>query len=543
MLSLSRGASSRVLSLACSLTLVGVYLAATAPAALAGDFVDTRISFVFSDDNVLAGPGETFVNSPQADFGPRDGLFFPFENLNSKDDIDTTAGHFVVYKEMGGPWDFLVTDAALVGRLQVLSEPETNFAAGDIDLSDAGSYLRARFALGVPFDFDEKKKLTNDAERQLEMTFFPINSDRFRAGYTYDLSWGGTRIFANRKSSFATPGMRMRLDWDDFYFLVGAKTTRLLILDEDPTIVSNRELGGFWGGIAGTGYVHDNFGVEVNGGLFEAGRIPKQGLQGETVWSGGVSARISAYSEGMKPEQSIDYRLYRNNAEAFTESNSFLRKPKNYDEFTWRASAEFNALMQTLGDYDKPRSTTMVNAFAGAVRGDIYIEKLAINVDFVMRQLNAILFNVPSLDPYLSLPKDSDETPELLAAIKVEYWLESLNLIPGILFGIQSPASYRGRTSETPHAGELAAGVQTVVVPNANTIIPFPSGGEPSLVYSVRGTLRWDLSDMMSMIGQITYSRDANQLGRRRDEATQTYEYYFRDPNVLGFSFFVQSRF
>lgn len=510
--------------------------------ASAGEFVDTRLSFVFSDDNLLSDPGESLINSPQMDFGARDGIFYPFENLNSKDNGDETMSHIVIYKELPGFIDNLTTDAALVARMSVLTEPETGFSAGDIRLSDGGSFLRARYAFEEAV-IDPKTGLTQDARRQLDFTFFPINSDRFRAGYTYDLSWGGNKIYTDRKSAFATPGLRFRLDWDGFYALVGAKSTRQAILTKNKDDVANYELGAFWGGIAGLGYVGDMFAVEANGGIFDAGRNPKQGVQGEKVTSGGVSARISAFSSGFKPESSIDYRLYRTNDDAFDQSNYFLRKPKNYETFTWRASIEGNWLTQTLADYDKVGSTTRINAFAGALRADFYIGKLAINFDFVYRDLYFVLFNVPGLDPYYALPDASSSTPELLGAIKGEYWIESINLLPSLQFGIHKPASYRGRISEGTNPSALNSGIQTVAVIDSSTIVAFPNGNEPKEIYSLRAALRWDMSEMMSLIGEFTYAYDRNQLGRKRNTVTYTSEYFMRDPHVIGLAFFAQARF
>ncbi len=515
-----------------------------AGSALAGDFVDTRISFIFSDDNLLADPGETLVNSPEPDFGPRDAVFFPFESLNSKDNGDETLSHMVIFKEMPGFISGMTTDAALVGRLSVLDSPETNYRSGDIRLSDGGSFLRMRYALGTLAPFNEEKGLTGDADRQLEVTFFPMNSDRFRAGYTYDLSWGGNNVFTDRKSSFATPGVRMRFDYDGFYGLVAAKSTRQLILEEDPTSTANRELGSFWGGLAGLGFVGETFAIETNGGLFNAGRIPKQGIQGKTVMSGGVSVRASIYSDkSVGPARSVDYRLYRNDPEALMQATSFLRTPKVYESFAFRVSTEFNSLHQTLGSFENPLSTRVVPAYAAALRMDGFIKRFAFNVDAVYRDLSFILFNVPSLDPFLALPEAAQTDPEVMVAAKFEYWLDNLNLIPGIVLGVQMPAAYRGRLSQTTNPGDLTSGTQTVVIPEAGTIIPFPDDQDPMPVYSARAQMRWDLSEMMSFIGQLTYSKDENQLGRRRDPLTQTAEYYFRDPNILGFAFFAQARF
>ncbi len=513
-----------------------------APIAAAGDFVDTRLSFVFSDDNLLSGPGESLINSPEIDFGARKGVFFPFENLNSQDNGDETLTHLVLYKEMPGFVKNLTTDAAFVARLAVLTEPENGFAAGDIKLKDDGSYIRARYSF-TDVDIDPETGHTKDSARQLELVFYPTNADRFRAGYTYDLSWAGNKIFTQQKAQFATPGLRLKFDWDGFYIYAGAKSTREIIITEDNDAVANRELGAFWGGIFGIGYIGNMFGIEANGAFFDSGTNPKQGVQGKEVYSGGVSARLSAFSQGFKPESSIDYRLYRNNDDAFEASNYFLRRPTNYETFTWRASIEGNWLTETLADFEKLGSTKRIDAFAGAVRTDFYLGKLAINIDFVYRDLYFILFNVPSLDPYYALPKDASSKPELLFAVKGEYWFESTNLLPSIQFGIQKPASYRGRISEAPNASELVSGQQTVAITDSSTIIAFPSGEEPKEIYSVKLALRWDLSYMLSLIGTFNYNYDRNQLGRRKDTTNFTAEYYMRDPHVIGVGVFAQARF
>ena len=193
---------------------------AFAPLATAGDFIDTRLSFVFSDDNLLSDPGESLINSPEIDFGARGGVFYPFENLNSQDEGDETLTHLVLYKEMPSFIDNLITDAAFVARLGVLTEPQNGFNAGDIRLNDAGSYLRARYSFS-DVQIDPKTGHTKNSPRQLEFTFFPTNADRFRAGYTYDLSWAGNKIYTQQKSQFATPGFRFKFDWDGFYLFAG----------------------------------------------------------------------------------------------------------------------------------------------------------------------------------------------------------------------------------------------------------------------------------------------------------------------------------
>lgn len=512
-----------------------LFLILASSAAHAGDFVDTRLSFVFSDDNLLAGPGETLQNSPEIDFGPRDGLFFPLENINRQDTGDETLAHLVLYKKLEGYIPGLITEAAFVARMEVLDSPGVFFRAGDVNISDGGSYIRAAYILDGEND--------DDSERKLELIFYPMNADRFRAGYTFDLSWGGNAVFTDRNARFASPGFKFRAEYDGFYGFAGAKTTRQLILEEDPTEVSNRELGAFWGGLFGAGWFGESVGVELSGGIFDAGRIPKQGIQGKTVMAGGGSFRLSYFLGDLKPSTSIDFRLYRNDTRNLNETNFFLRQPKTYTELALRVQLEGSILAQTLGDFDNPLSTKLVPAMAFAAQLDGFYGNFGFSLDAVYRDLNFVLFNVPSLDPFLSFPSDSQQTPEILVAAQVDYWIESLHLLPRLLLGVQVPATYRGRIPETTNAGGLAGAEQTVVIPAAGTIIAFPDGTAANIVPSVRASLRFDLSDMVSLIGQVTYLWDNNQLGRTRDEVTQTAIYQFKDPNILGVSIFAIARF
>ena len=136
-----------------------------------------------------------------------------------------------------------------------------------------------------------------------------------------------------------------------------------------------------------------------------------------------------------------------------------------------------------------------------------------------------------------------DRSSHERAALAQEISNRIAQLIPKLLFGVQWPAAYRGLISQTTNSGGLSEGEQTVVVPEFGTIIPFPDGEEPLPVISGRLSLRWDLSEMVSFIMELTYKHDRNQLKRSRDEVTQTAIYSFRDPNVLGLALFALARF
>jgi len=78
-------------------TLLAVLLPTSA---FAGDFVDTRVTLLFSDDNVFADAGETTPNSPSARFGAANSsnsLFY--DNFNTKYSGFESLTNLVLYKQ------------------------------------------------------------------------------------------------------------------------------------------------------------------------------------------------------------------------------------------------------------------------------------------------------------------------------------------------------------------------------------------------------------------------------------------------------------
>ena len=159
----------------------GVALA-HAQKAQAGDFLDTRLSFVFADDNVLAKAGETTPNSPNARFGGGSQNTQFYDNFNSKYSGFETFSNVVLYKKVPAFFEGLTTEAALT--ILVLEQP-----SGGLILQDNSSYIRLNYK---PWTWGEKESLS--------LTGFPVSADRFRLGYAYRISWGGSGVFTTNSS-------------------------------------------------------------------------------------------------------------------------------------------------------------------------------------------------------------------------------------------------------------------------------------------------------------------------------------------------------
>src|SRR3954463_2591100 len=146
--------------------------------ARAGDYVDTRLNFTITDENVLVKPGETNPSVPGVRIGPPNslGILF-FDNYDTRYTGYENLTHLVIYKQFGNAR--VTAEAAYVLRLLQFT---------DINLSsiDDGSYIKLQFW------FDRHHADEGGSKTNLAFTAFPLSSDRMRLGFSYRISWGGS---------------------------------------------------------------------------------------------------------------------------------------------------------------------------------------------------------------------------------------------------------------------------------------------------------------------------------------------------------------
>ena len=165
----------------------GARAAGTRPPGVEGrGFMDTRLTWTFGDDDFLHKAGELVPLSPTFSVGERPQYRLFFDNLNSRFSGRENLTHLVMYKKLPAFIPHLTTEAAMVLRFD-LAQLAANTGNLNAALYDTGSYLR------LFYNTNE----TRDNEG-IGITFFPLDTDRFRLGYLYDLSWGGTAASINQ---------------------------------------------------------------------------------------------------------------------------------------------------------------------------------------------------------------------------------------------------------------------------------------------------------------------------------------------------------
>ena len=497
-------------------------IAATPLTTAAQDFIDTRLTVTFGDDDLLAPTGEQVPISPLPGFGDRDAYELFFDNLNSRFSSRETLTHLVVYKEMPAFATNVTTESALVVRLNM----------ENVSLSDTGSYIRLRY-----------NPYAEAPDDGLSLTLFPFDSERFRLGYLYALSFGGAD-FIPRRSLFRAPGLRLQFDRGIGYYYLGFKTIPARVplevqvdtegSDTDVEVVRVDETQYSVLGGAGWDLLDDRFRVEFGGGYFQQGKLDLPGYPRSPVYSLGGTARL-AYHRNMDIERSIDFRLYKNDPnhpfEAF--------RPVNYvaGQLGYLVSLEGTYIAQHLADIDTPNSTTIEPALAGALRSQIQYGFFRFELTGLYRDLSFILKNVPSFVPFLSMPSAATLDPELFFAATGDYHFPNQHLTVGLSGGLQFPASFSTEVSTG-----TAEASRTLVVRREGFVSILPPGMTAVPIIGTRAHARLDISEMLYSLLWVQYVHDENAT-RLVVSPTEGTRRVFQRADQLGFGVSMASRF
>jgi len=505
------------------------------PGSPTGNFMDTRLTWTFGDDDFLHPTGQLIPLSPLASVGDRPQYRLFFDSLNSRFSGRENLTHLVMYKKMPGFIPRLTAEAAMVLRFD-LAALSANTGNLNLALYDSGSFIRLFYN-------------TNDSHPNegLSLVFFPLDTDRFRLGYLYDISWGGTNPFINQsifpRIQGTSPGLKVQYDSEKFYAFAGFKTATIIepvqILNpggtNDAELVRVGETN--YGVLAGGGYdPFPNLRFDVGAGYFQQGTFDLDDVRGRHVYTYGASGRV-VWHEKMPVPQSVDFLLYRNDPMA----PMILFAPEKYDanQRAWSVSAEGDFLEQHLKDFDVSGGVKDQPAYAAALQGVVRAGYLRLSATGIYRNLNYVVRNVPGFIPFETLPANAHTDPELFGALAVDYYLAKFRLTPGIAGGVQLPSTFR---SEFNDGGLPASRTIVVRAQGDESILPYDADRTP--IIQSRISLRWDLAEFLWAVVWLQYVRDNNGTLVVTDpnEGTASLR-VFQSPDRLGAALSLQARF
>ncbi|MCA9594868.1 MAG: hypothetical protein KC776_16220 [Myxococcales bacterium] len=503
------------------------------------DFVDTRLTWTFGDDDFLHKTGEAIPLSPNASVGDRPQYRLFFDNLNSRFSGRENVSHLVLYGKLPGYIKNLDTEAALVMRVNManLASQSNNVNAV---FEDAGTYLRVFYRTAG----DAK------APEGIGLVLYPIDTDRFRLGYLYDISWGGTNARINQsifpRLQGSAPGAKLQYDGNGYYGFVGFKTASIVEVQqrivesgsgEGATTDTVRVAETNYGFLGGAGVdLSDFLRVDAGAGYFQQGRFEEPDVLGERVYTFGFSGRVVVH-DGMPVPKSADFSLYRNDPNAPAE----LFRAEEYEpgKLTWSIAAEASQLHQNLKDFDQPGATDIQLARAAALQANVKFGYLRTSFSAIYRDLPFVLRNQPSFIPFQTIPNDAKTQDETFFAVSTDYFIESAKLTPGVGAGLQMPATFSSESFD-PAGNDTS---RTIVVREQGNLAFLPQAEKRVPILQARASLKWDLSPMMSAVTWLQYRRDNNSTRLELDPSGTVLLRRFISPDFVGYGVAMQARF
>jgi hypothetical protein len=372
------------------------------------------------------------------------------------------------------------------------------------------------------------------------LVFFPFSTDRFRLGYAYDITWGGPDAFIDSQRVKPTTGAKLEFKYGEHYAFIGAKTTQVNVKRMEVGAVSTPEVR--WGALFGGGYdIVDMVRLEAGGGYFNRGAFTRDNpLMGDPMHSWGLSARAT-YHYGQKVGLPVDFRLYRNNPDAIEDATQH----EEYGSFGLMAGFEYSHLEQTLIDPVVTGRTSWQPANAGNVFARVKFHNVRINLDLVYRDVAFLQFDQPSFETETDFHPDFGLAPELFGVLGVDYFFESIHFTPGLLVSFQRPASVQPPALRYEGVEDLDE--PTVVVRKRGDWDILPKGDEVTPIWSGKLTLKLQLSDMLTVLGEAYIAIDNNKtrytLLAGQDDNLDTWKRVYQDPYIFGAGIILFSRF
>lgn len=505
------------------------------------DFIDTRINFTMTDENVLVRPGQTNPSVPgfRIDRPNQFGILF-FDNWDTRYTGYENLTHIVLHKDVER--GRLKAEAALVLRL-------LQFSDVNVSTLDDSSYIR------VAYSFNDTHTKT------LSLTAFPLSADRMRLGYSYRLSWGGSPIFFKFNpdlpasatppvNSAPAPGARLQYTSDRFTVWAGFKTS--VLLNKNPNVSDLQAIYGVLGG-ASVDPWKDHMRLEINGGYFDRGNNPNfyptqmigpgnnKHYPDFPVWTAGASVQVSIWNN-LPPSLSLDYLLYRNDP---TSVARYFAKPVYRPGFAWLLQAEATYLGTAVQDFEKTASTVVQWAYAGDVNFRAQYKHFRFKLDATMRSLEFMLLNQPSLVPYTSLPRGSNVVADKFISLGFDYFFEKAGITLGPTFGIDFPANITPPDAIPQLCGNTGGSLctpATIVVRSEGDYSILPVGAKALPLEAVKLVTRADFLDYFAAILDVYYQHDPNQTHlTKAPDGTSIRD--FNHPHALGFNLTLQARF
>ena len=480
--------------------------------------VGVALVWIYGDDDALRSPDAGETPSPAAGIGDRAGYDPLLSGYRSRYTGRENRLELRVRGSAPGFVPRLQTSAGLALGIDtsLLGEREGGARGGALRAEDIGSFVEVGWFLSRPSDV----RGSDAVSPAVGLRLYPIDGDFERVGWLEALGWGGAsgprRESPYEASRGAVRAARAWLDTSPLDVFAGFKTATFV--EPVPNAPAIEETSyGFFAGVEARPTELVTLGVA--GGYFEHGLLEGTAHGARAVTAGGSA--MAMLKRGMtEPRSPVSF---------LGQGDDPFRSTADAPSGAFSLGVEFSALVQRLGDFDRPGRTTLSPARALALTGGARLGLFETSAAFVVRDAAFVMRNAPGVFPSHTVPRAAQHDAERTALLSNGIVFSEVVRLD-VALGLRFPAAVM--TGALDRFGQPTGA--TLVLNAPGDIELLPAGAVPVPVLDLRPSVEAHLSRLLSAVLWVQYRRDYNRARLASGAAGATVR-GFTDPNRLGY--------
>ena len=461
-------------------------------------YLKNTITFILGDDNLR----DDSMYSPAIDVGQR----YEYENFGQRvygytNNIKSATKMSLLY-ENDGFIENLTTRAAL--NFQIAARMAGISDKVDTTVYEHGSYL----------ELDYRHPSTN----RLKFTFYPYSSHNIAIGFFRALRWGGGQeAYPQQTTGVLVPGFQALYGYGDLSVYFGFKTHAQAAVDKlAGELVEMETTYSYFGGIT---YHNKKLGLRTHlqGAFIDKGdnvNVPESILadpDDDEMLSYGIDA-FAEYVWGSEFGDPLGITSYADGAwivPDYTSKLAFRARAEYLFQDERLQNADYMSI-QNEGNIEPITDNFM--AHGAMVELGFRFRWIRAMFTYTYRDLPFIVFDAPGVEPFQTISKDADQSPEHTFVLNTDFHIN--NFWIGLSYGFKIPATYtvydaNGQKNVMVIKERLSSDAVTSAFDRTREVLP---AGESALnIQYIRADLKYRFGDAVSAMLQYTFTQDHNR--------------------------------
>jgi|GEM_PF-1071527 len=499
---------------------------------LAPSYSKSSVTFIIGDDNLLNND----QYSPKFDIGQR----YEYEDFAERvygysNTAKSTTGFSLFHEEAG----FIKNLTARVAlSFKMYNQMNALNDGVSTSLREDKSYV----------ELDYLHPSTN----RFKLTFYPYNSDSIAIGNYRGLRWGGNSSVWPQGDDSPIPGFQALYGYGDFSVYFGFKAHAQSKTDKQSgkNLAPVETVYGFFGGAS---YNNKDLGIKghIQGAVIDKGdnvNITETVLadpKDDSIISYGIDA-FAQYNFGSEFGNPIGIN-------SFTDASWLV--PDYTSKIAFKVSAEYLFQDERLenADYMSIQNqgniepiTDNFKAHGAVVDLGFRYSGLRALFTYSYRDLPFMVFDAPGVNPYQTITKEAEQTPEHLFTLSADYHVWDLWF--GVSYGYKIPATYsikdeNGQKTVMVIKERLSSDAVSTAFDRTREVLP--PGRDPLDMMFVKANLKYQFSDSVTALLEYSFTQDHNRPKLvEQDSGSLLTEWDDKDTtDIHGLMFLVEGRF